>query len=84
MWSVLAELARKRVGGTVHPLRDINDLEDVTTSELVALLNEGADVIDPANTPPEPAIALPNWPRGAATTPAPDWEQAAYSELGFA
>jgi hypothetical protein len=72
MWSVLAELARKRVGGTVHPLRDINDLEDVTTSELVALL------------PPEPAIALPNWPRGAATTPAPDGEQAAYSELGFA
>jgi hypothetical protein len=55
MWSVLADLARERVGGTVHPLHDINYLEDVTTSELVALHNEAADMIDPANTEPRTA-----------------------------
>jgi len=32
-------------------------LEDVTTSELVALLNEAADMIDPGNTEPRTARA---------------------------
>jgi len=55
MWSVMADLARERVGGTIHPLLDINDQDDVTTSELVALLNRAADMIDPNNTEPRPS-----------------------------
>jgi hypothetical protein len=57
MWSVLFKLAQERVGGRVHPLRDLNELEDVTTDECVALLNEAADMIDPANTEPRTARA---------------------------
>jgi hypothetical protein len=52
MWCVLAALASKRVGGTVHPLLDINDQEDVTKDELVT--RQAISVItylDPAQTP---------------------------------
>jgi hypothetical protein len=34
MWTMLAVLASARAGGTVHPLRDINELEDITSTEL--------------------------------------------------
>ena len=65
---------RPRPRCKTHPLRYINDLEDVTTSELVALLNEAADMIDPAYTEPRTARASNRATKSAqeaATTPAP-------------
>jgi hypothetical protein len=57
MWDTLAELASKRGRGVTHPLRYINEAEDVTSAEVIALLNEAADMIDPANTEPRTARA---------------------------
>jgi hypothetical protein len=37
LWDCLAAMASKRIGGVTHPLRYINELEDVTSIELIAL-----------------------------------------------
>ena len=49
MWTELAAMARQRGSrGHTHPLVGYNDAEDRTVAEVVALLRDAADAMDPA------------------------------------